>query len=74
MKFISPHPYLDNLGIAYFQQSCITGSEDASIGQTIDPHHQTINDLQIFINSYQQEGYLVIVCMDGNQDNEHVFR
>jgi hypothetical protein len=40
----------------------------------IDPHRQTIRDLQIFIASYQQEGDLVFLFMDGNQDNLHVFR
>jgi hypothetical protein len=49
-------------------------SEDASTGRPIVPHHQTISDLQIFINSYQQEGYLVSVCMDRNKYYERVFR
>jgi hypothetical protein len=40
----------------------------------IDPHSQTICDLQIFIASYQQEGYLVFLKIDGNQDNLYVFR
>jgi hypothetical protein len=41
---------------------------------TIDPHLQAIHDLQIFIASYQQDGYLVFLMMDGNQDNTNVFR
>jgi hypothetical protein len=48
-------------------------AEDTFIGLQIDPHCQMIRDLQIFINIYQQDGYLVVLCIDGNQDNEHVF-
>jgi hypothetical protein len=40
----------------------------------IDPHRQTNHDLKIFIVSYQQEGYLIFLFMDGNQDDPHVFR
>jgi hypothetical protein len=47
--------------------------EMESIPYPIDPHSQTIRDLQIFIASYQQEGYLVFLFMDGNQDDLHVF-
>jgi hypothetical protein len=45
----------------------------ASIPFPIAPHRQTIRDLQIFIASYQQEGYLVFLFMDGNQDDLHFF-
>jgi hypothetical protein len=48
--------------------------EMGSIPYPIDPHRQTIHDLQIFIASYIQEGYLVFLFMDGNQDYLHVFR
>jgi hypothetical protein len=44
-----------------------------SIPFPTDPHRQTIRDLQIFISSYQQEGYLIFLFMDGNQDDLHVF-
>jgi hypothetical protein len=47
--------------------------EHESIPFPIDPHRQTIRDLQIFIVSYQQDGYLVFLLMDGNQDDTHVF-
>jgi hypothetical protein len=33
-----------------------------------------IRDLQVFIASYQQEGYLIFLFMDGNKDDLHVFR
>jgi hypothetical protein len=39
----------------------------------IDPHRQTICDVQIFITSYQQEGYLFFIFMDDNQDDLNVF-
>jgi hypothetical protein len=44
-------------------------SEDESIGIPIDPHHQTIRDLQIFIQSYQQQGFLIFLLVDGNEDD-----
>jgi hypothetical protein len=71
---VFPCPPPVNIGSAYFQQSCIMESEYASIGIPIDPHRQTTHDLQIFMNSYQKEGYLIILCMDGTQDDEHVFQ
>jgi hypothetical protein len=48
--------------------------EMESIPYPIDPHRQDIHDLQIFIASYQQEGYLIFLFMDGNQDDLHVLR
>jgi hypothetical protein len=56
------------------QQACIMEDEIESIPYPIAPHIQTIRDLQIFISSYQQEGYLVFLFMDVNQDDSHVFR
>jgi hypothetical protein len=47
--------------------------EIESIPFPIDPHQQTIRDLLSFIASYQQEGYLVFLFMDGNQDDLHIF-
>jgi hypothetical protein len=49
-------------------------SEDESIGSPIYPHHQTIRDLQIFIQGYQQQGYFIFLLMDGNQNDSHVFQ
>jgi hypothetical protein len=40
--------------------------EHESIPFPVDPHRQ--------IASYQQDGYLVFLLMDGNQDDTHVFR
>jgi hypothetical protein len=62
------------LGSAYYQQARIMEEEIKSTHFPIDPHRQTILDLQIFIVSYQQEGYLVFIFMDGNQDDMHIFR
>jgi hypothetical protein len=47
--------------------------EMESITYPIDPRIHTIRDLQIFIASYQQEGYLIFLFMDGNQDDLYVF-
>jgi hypothetical protein len=56
------------------QSARIIEDEMESIHYHIDPHRQTIRDLQIFIASYRQEGYLIFLFMDGNQDDLHVFR
>jgi hypothetical protein len=44
-------------------------SEDESASNPFDPHRQTIQDLQILIQSYQQQGFLMFLVMDGNQDD-----
>jgi hypothetical protein len=49
-------------------------SEDESMGIPINPHRQTIRYLQVFIQSYQQQGFLIFLLMDGNQDDFHVFQ
>jgi hypothetical protein len=71
---VCPRPPQLCLGSAYYQQSRIMGDEHESIPFPIDPHRQTIRDLQILIVSYQQDGYLVFLVMEGNQDDTHVFR
>ena len=70
---VCPRPPQSNLGSAYYQQSRIMESEAESIGLPIDPHRQTIRDLQIFIQSYQQQGDFIFLLMDGNQNYQHVF-
>jgi hypothetical protein len=71
---VCPQPPQSCLGSAYYQQERIMEDEMESIPFSIDPHIRTIQDLQIFIASYQQEGYLVFLFMDGNQEDLHVFR
>jgi hypothetical protein len=71
---ICPHPPQSFLGSAYYQKACFMEDEMESIPYHIEPHRQTIHDLQIFIASYQQEGYLIFLFMDGSQDDLHVFR
>jgi hypothetical protein len=68
------HPPQSCLGSAYFQRSRIVEDTVESIPFPIDPHLQTICDLQIFIAIYEQEGYLVFLLVDGHQDDIHVFR
>jgi hypothetical protein len=57
---VCPRPPPSNIGSAYYQQSRIMESENKSIGLPIDPHCHTICDLQIFIQSYQQQGFFKI--------------
>jgi hypothetical protein len=71
---VCPRPPPSNIVSAYYQQSCVMESEDESLGLPIDPHHQTIRDLQIFIQSYQQQGFFISLLMDGNQDDLHAFQ
>jgi hypothetical protein len=47
--------------------------EIESTPSPIDPHRQTIRDLQISIASYQQDGYLVFLFMDGKQKTIYMF-
>jgi hypothetical protein len=49
-------------------------SEDEAKGIPIDPHRQTIRDLQICIQSYQQQGFLIFLLLDSNQDDLHFFQ
>jgi hypothetical protein len=65
---VCTHPPPYNIGSVYFQQSRIMESEDESIGLPIDPHRQIIHDLQIFVQSYQQQGFFISNLMDGNQE------
>jgi hypothetical protein len=64
---VLPHPTL-------VAQSRIMELEDESVGFPIDPHRQMIRDLQIFIQSYQQQFFLIFRPMDGNQDYLHFFQ
>jgi hypothetical protein len=71
---ISPIPPQSCLGSAYYQQALMMEEAMEYTPFTIDPHRQTICDLQIFIVSYQQEGYPIFLFMDCKQDDLHVFR
>jgi hypothetical protein len=59
---------------AYSQQSHIIEDGDESIPFPIDPHREKNRDLQLCFARYQQEGYPIIICMDGHQYDQHVFR
>jgi hypothetical protein len=48
-------------------------SEDESVGIPINPHRQTIQDLQIFIQGYQQR-YFIFLLVYGNKNDSHVFQ
>jgi hypothetical protein len=49
---VCPHSPQSSPGGAYFQQSRIMEDKVEPIPFTIDPHRQTIRDLQMFIASY----------------------
>jgi hypothetical protein len=71
---VCPRPPPSKIGSAYYQQSRIMESEEKSMGIPINPHRQTMRDLQIFIQGYQQQGYFIFLIMDGNQNDSHVFQ
>jgi hypothetical protein len=71
---VFPRPPPSNIGIANYQQSRIMESEDESMVIPIDPHCQIVRDLQIFIQSYQQQGFLICLLMYGNQNDLYVFK
>jgi hypothetical protein len=67
-------PPPSNIDSSYYQQSSIMESEDEAMGIPIYPNRQMICYLKIFIQSYQQQGFLIFLLMDGNQDSLHVFQ
>jgi hypothetical protein len=71
---VCPCPPPSNIASSYYQQSRIMESEDESIVIPIDPHCQTIRDMQIFIKGYQQQGYFIFLLMDGNHNYSHIFQ
>jgi hypothetical protein len=48
--------------------------EDESQIAHLDPHTQTIRDLQIFMLKYIEQGFTVNLAMDGNESEIHSFR
>jgi hypothetical protein len=50
------------------QQQCIKYADEELIYYVLDPHKQTLIDLQYFVQELQQGGYEVILFLDSNQD------
>jgi hypothetical protein len=56
------------------QQQCIQCADDGLRPYVLDPHKQTLIDLQYFVQELQQEGEEVILFLDANQDDQQTFR
>jgi hypothetical protein len=58
---------------AYKQQQCIQYADDELRPYVLDPHKQTIINLQYFVQELQQEGEEVILFLDANQDDQQMY-
>jgi hypothetical protein len=56
------------------QQQCIQYADDELRPYVLNPHKQTLIDLQHFVQELQQEGDDVILFLDANQDEHHIYR
>jgi hypothetical protein len=63
---LCPRPPIHPIGSAYYQQYHIMEQENESRLLPLDPHQQTIWDLQIFILHHLQDGYTVNLEIYGN--------
>jgi predicted AAA+ superfamily ATPase len=52
------------------KQQCIQYADDELRPYIVDPHKQTLIDLQYFVQELQQEGDKVILFLDANQDEQ----
>jgi hypothetical protein len=66
-------PPIHLIGSAYYKQYRVMEQENESHLLPLDPHLQTIWDLQIFIVQHLQDGYTVSLALDGNELDSHLF-
>jgi hypothetical protein len=59
---------------AYRQQQCIQYADEELIPYVLDPHKQTLIDLQYFFQELLQGGDEVILFLDANQDEYQSYR
>jgi hypothetical protein len=71
---VCPRPPIQLVGSAYYQQHHIMEQNNESRLLPLDPHRQTIRDLQIFMIQHLQDGYTVNLAIDGNELDAHLFR
>jgi hypothetical protein len=55
------------------QQKCIQYADDELRPYVLDPHKQTMIDLQYFVQELQQQCEEVILFLDANQDDQHMY-
>jgi hypothetical protein len=71
---VFPRPVIHIIGSAYFQQYQIMEEEYESQLALLDPHKQTMRDLQVFMIQHIEQGFTVNLAMDGNESENHLFR
>jgi hypothetical protein len=59
---------------AYYQQHRLMEQEDEALLLPLDPHCQTIRDLQIFMLQQINDGYTVNLAIEGNESVTHLYR
>jgi hypothetical protein len=52
------------------QEQCIQYADDELRPYVLDPHKQTLIDLQYYVQELQQEGKEVIIFLDASQDDQ----
>jgi hypothetical protein len=71
---VCPHPPIQLLGSAYYQQYLIMEQEKESRLFPLDPQFQTIRDLKISLLQYLNDGYTVNLEIDVNELDTHLYR
>jgi hypothetical protein len=57
---------------AYKQQHVVIYEDEELLPYIVDPHKQTLIDLQYHVEKLKTDGHEVLVFMDANQTEEHV--
>jgi hypothetical protein len=58
---------------AYMQQHTIQYADEELISVIIDPHRQTIIDLEHFVQELKDKGHHVLIFIDASEDKQHQF-
>jgi hypothetical protein len=59
---------------AYMQQHTLQYADEDLIPFIIDPHRQTIIDLEHFVQELKDKGRYVLIFIDSNEDEQHQFQ
>jgi hypothetical protein len=57
----------------YMQEHTIQYADKEPITFIIDPHMQTIIDLEHFVHTLKYKGHHVLIFIDANEDEQHQF-
>jgi hypothetical protein len=59
---------------AYMQEHTIQYADEELRTFIIDPHRQTIIDLEYFVQELKDKGHHVFIFIDANEDGQHQFQ